>query len=81
MPLVSSPLSAQMYSAYQKQQSKGKAGSLDELCSDLATAIDTYIKSGLVSTIETGVVNGGIGMPGGPIAGAAGVGTGTGSMS
>jgi hypothetical protein len=81
MPLVSSSLSAQMYAAYQKQQSRGASASLDELCSDLATAIDTYIKSGLVSTTETGVANGGIGLPGGPISGAVGVGTGTGSMS
>jgi hypothetical protein len=75
MALNKAGLEAAILAALTKQANKTNASddpavSRQELASDIATAIETFVKSGLVSTTVTGT------SPSGPVTG-----TGTGSIS
>lgn len=75
MPLVPQTLEAAILAALEKQAAKQAEGddpaaSRQEIAKDLATAIDTYIKSGLVTTTVVGT------SPAGPVTG-----TGTGNIT
>jgi hypothetical protein len=66
MPLVKLTLEAAIKAAFVKQAAKQKEGddpkaSIDELAADIATAVDTYIKSALVTVTGTS--------PAGPVTG------------
>lgn len=75
MPLVPATLEAAILAALDKQAAKQAEGddpaaSRAEIAADLATAIDTYIKSGLVTVTLAGT------SPSGPVTG-----TGTGAVT
>lgn len=60
MPLVKSALEQMILAAFEKQAGKtdekdDPKKSREELAADLASAIDTFIKSGTVNTTITGV--------------------------
>ena len=68
MALVKSVLQQAIVTAFSKQAAKQDEGStpeqaINELAADLATAIDTYIKSGTVNTTVIGS------SPSGPVTG------------
>ena len=73
MALVKAVLEQTIKAALVRQASKQSEGdspeaAINELAADLATAIDTYIKSGTVSTVIVGT------SPSGPVSGT-GIGT------
>lgn len=75
MPLVPQTLEAAILAALEKQASKQSDGddpatSRQELAADIASAIDTYIKSGTVTVTLAGT------SPSGPVTG-----TGTGAVT
>ena len=70
MALVKSVLQAAILSAFQKAQNDKTEQAKINLCADLATAIDAYIKTATVTTTDITTCGAG-----------AGTGTGTGTLS
>jgi hypothetical protein len=70
MALVKTTLETALNAAFQKAQADKTDGAQATLCSDLATAIDTYIKTATVTTTDVTTCGAG-----------AGTGTGTGTIS
>jgi hypothetical protein len=88
MPLVTSSLQSQLKAAFLKAMSSKTSDAQEELCKDISTAIDTYLKSGMVATAGTTSVNGPASMaaPGsppvpGPLVAVPETGTASGTMS
>jgi hypothetical protein len=81
MALVPKTLEEQIYFAFSKSQLNASRGedTLPALCEDLATAIDIFVKSATVKTEVTGEANGGVCVPGGPVAKAVVIATGLGA--
>jgi hypothetical protein len=53
MALVKATLQAAILAAFQKAQADKTAGSLTSLCADLATALDTYVKTATVTGVTS----------------------------
>ena len=70
MALVKSVLQASLTDAFNKAQLDKTSSSQTNLCADLATAIDAYIKTATVTTTDITTCGAG-----------AGTGTGTGTLS
>lgn len=81
MALNPQTLANQLKTAFDNAQKNSSGGqdTLPQLCNDLATAIDTFVKSATVTTQVTGTASGGVCTPSGPVAGATVTGTGIGS--
>ena len=79
MALVPSSLAAQLESALLQAKTSTSPTAQTELAQQMAQAIDTYVKSALVTTVVSGTAVGGVCTPLGPVAGAVVTGTGTGA--
>ena len=79
MALVSATLASQLEAAMKASQLDPSPASQAKLAQDMATAIDTFVKTALVTTQVTRTAVGGVCTPSGPVAGATVTGTGTGA--
>ena len=79
MALVPASLASQIEAALKKSQAYSSPASQSTLAQDLATAIDSFVKTATVTTQVTGTAVGGVCTPSGPVAGATVTGTGTGA--
>ena len=79
MALVPSTLAAQLESALMQAKANPSPTAQTQLAQQMAQAIDTYVKSALVTTVVSGTAVGGVCTPLGPVAGAVVTGTGTGA--
>ena len=79
MALVPATLASQLEAAMKAAQADPTPAAQTKMAQDLATAIDTFVKTALVTTQVTGTAVGGVCTPSGPVAGATVTGTGTGA--
>ena len=79
MALIPATLAAQLEAAMRSAQLDPTPASQTKLAQDMATAIDTFVKTATVTTQVTGTAVGGVCTPSGPVSGATVTGTGTGA--
>ena len=79
MALNSGLLKTQIESAMKASQLDPSPSSQTKLAQDLATAIDTFVRSATVTTEITGTASGGVCTPSGPVTGAIVKGSGIGA--
>tara|TARA_Y100000004_G_C8715527_1_gene327803 strand:+ start:51 stop:308 length:258 start_codon:yes stop_codon:yes gene_type:complete len=79
MALVPSTLATQIEAAMKASQLDPSPASQRKMAQDLATAIDTFVRSATVTTEITGTASGGVCTPSGPVTGAIVKGSGTGA--
>ena len=79
MALVSATLAAQLEAAMKASHLDPSPASQTKMAQDMATAIDTFVKTATVTTQVTGTAVGGVCTPSGPVSGATVTGTGTGA--
>tara|TARA_B100000902_G_C27178808_1_gene847819 strand:+ start:435 stop:692 length:258 start_codon:yes stop_codon:yes gene_type:complete len=79
MALVPSTLASQIEAAMKTSQLDPSPASQAKLAQDLATAIDTFVRSASVTTEITGTASGGVCTPAGPVSGAIVKGSGIGA--
>jgi len=72
-------LETQIVTAMKTAQADPSPAAQTKLAQDLATAIDTFVRSATVTTEITGTASGGVCTPAGPISGAIVKGSGTGA--
>ena len=79
MALVPATLAAQLEAAMKASQLDPSPASQTKMAQDMATAIDTFVRSATVTTEITGTASGGVCTPSGPVTGAIVKGSGTGA--
>ena len=79
MALGSATLATQLEAAMKAAQADPSPAAQTKMAQDIATAIDTFVKTATVTTVVTGTASGGVCTPAGPVAGATVTGTGTGA--
>ena len=79
MALVPATLASQLEAAMKAAQADPTPAAQTKMAQDMATAIDTFVKTALVTTQVTGTAVGGVCTPLGPVMGATVTGTGTGA--
>ena len=79
MALVSATLASQIEAAMKAAQADPTPAAQTKLAQDMATAIDTFVRSATVTTEITGTASGGVCTPSGPVTGAIVKGSGTGA--
>ena len=79
MALIPATLASQIEAAMKAAQADPTPAAQTKMAQDLATAIDTFVRSATVTTEITGTASGGVCTPAGPISGAIVKGSGTGA--
>ena len=79
MALNKALLATEIENAFKASQLDPSPASQRKMAQDLATAIDTFVRSATVTTEITGTASGGVCTPAGPISGAIVKGSGTGA--
>ena len=79
MALVSATLASQIEAAMKAAQADPTPAAQTKLAQDMATAIDTFVRSATVTTEITGTASGGVCTTSGPVSGAIVKGSGIGA--
>ena len=79
MALVAATLASQIEAAMKAAQADPTPAAQTKLAQDMATAIDTFVRSATVTTEITGTASGGVCTPSGPVSGAIVKGSGIGA--